>query len=322
MTYTCNYSGASVNVATTGTVLICPANSTNVSGQCVCASTHPEANGSCTVKWKASLDALNASGSILSYEGTTPTMTACHEGFAVTGSGSAVGLKNGVGRGEIYGPFTGTGGACGVVVAGAAAPSPCKPGEFSGEVNGQAVCIPPITSKTADSTVTAPASGSASAPTSGIQGAPAGAVTGTTSTQCTDGRCKTTTTYKDGDGSVVGTATKDDTFANFCAVNPGASICAPQELACEKEPDSLNCRALDVPTDSIPTREVTATFGVEDLGLGSGSCPSPVSVNTSNADFEISFIKWCDATTTYIRPVVLVIAAFAALMIALPKDSL
>ena len=322
MTYVCTYSGATVTVYTNSQTLVCPANSTNVSGQCVCSVNYPESNGSCTAAWKASLDALNASGSSLQYSGTSHTTTVCHAGFSVTGTGSVLGLKNGVGFGEVYGPFTGTGAACAGAAVGAAAPIPCKPGEFTGTINGEPVCVPPVSAQTAPEVVTAPASGASDAPTSGIPGAPPTAVTSTGSTTCDGASCTTTTTYKDSGGVVVGVGTKQETMPAFCAANPAASICGPQKTACELDPESIGCRDLDVPTTAVPTREVTATFGVESLGLGDGSCPAPVSFHTSNGDYSISFTKWCDAVTTYVRPLVLVLAAFAALMIAMPRESL
>jgi hypothetical protein len=93
----------------------------------------------------------------------------------------------------------------------------------------------------------------------------------------------------------------------------------PDADACAANPSRVGCATLDLPTDTVPTSEVTVTFSAEDLGLGAGGCPAPIGFNVATGSYSLNLSSWCDAVETWVRPLVIAIATLMAFMIAWPR---
>jgi hypothetical protein len=81
------------------------------------------------------------------------------------------------------------------------------------------------------------------------------------------------------------------------------------------KPVAPNSIELDVPNQDVPGREVNVTFTPQDLGLGNGSCPSPVSVSTTRGNIGWDYAPACDFIVTWIKPLVLAFATLSAFFI-------
>jgi hypothetical protein len=129
---------------------------------------------------------------------------------------------------------------------------------------------------------------------------------------------KTTTTEKD-------TVTDPQTQQTTVTTKQTAETIAPVDTTsqkpqeptdpCDKNPDRVGCATLDTPEGEIPKITKTFTFQAEDLGLGGGSCPAPTTVSTSNGSYTLDLGRYCDAITTYVRPVVILFGMLAAFLI-------
>ena len=73
----------------------------------------------------------------------------------------------------------------------------------------------------------------------------------------------------------------------------------------------MACATTDVPDGDIPTNTKTVTYAPEG-SLGGGSCPSDRSLGV---EYTFSYSSTCSTLTTYVRPMVLAIAAWMALVI-------
>lgn len=301
-------------------VAACGANATLTGGTtCTCNASYTQGDKVCTLttalESKTIQDLLNLSGNSLTYSGSTYQTEACYEGYVMRGTGSALGLRNGVGTGEIYGPFTATGATCtGQPVASAGT---CKPGEFTGEINGVASCVPAQGRQDIGSTVTAtPAAPGASAPA--IPGAPPTATTSQTSTTCTGSECTTTTTYKDGSGATVGTVKTDDSITSFCAKNVGSSICKEQANECEKNPKLVGCSELETPDGpTMPTQTINLTFAAETPFASDGACPVSASMTLGTTGKTVKPWDWakvCEQAVP-VRALVLALATLTGIFI-------
>jgi hypothetical protein len=80
---------------------------------------------------------------------------------------------------------------------------------------------------------------------------------------------------------------------------------------CTANPERLGCVKLgELPTDEVPKTTRTISYTAEALGLPAG-CPNPIPLAQGH---QLSYQATCDAFTTA-RPVVLVVAAFSAMLI-------
>jgi len=219
--------------------------------------------------------------------------------------------------GEVYGPFSSSGEACSSAPLGSAAPIPCKPGQFTGQIHGADVCVTASGTQSAPSTITAPSSGSASAATSGIANAPPTAVTAQETTTCEGTSCTTTTEYKNGAGTVVGTRTEAKPQASFCAENPGASICAPEKSECEKDPDTVGCSKYGTPDNSVALAQQDSGFSTVTAVsfTTTESCPASVPFDVFGHSYAIGYSGICSTLTDYIKPIILLLGAAAAAFI-------
>lgn len=85
---------------------------------------------------------------------------------------------------------------------------------------------------------------------------------------------------------------------------------------CKNNPDRAGCATLDTPEGEIPKTTRNITYQAENLGFGGGSCPANVVHSIGGKpQTVIDWAKNCDYLTTYVKPVVLAVAAFAALML-------
>ncbi|WP_158515838.1 IgG-binding virulence factor TspB family protein [Hydrogenophaga sp. PBC] len=123
-----------------------------------------------------------------------------------------------------------------------------------------------------------------------------------------------TTTSRDNTGTVTGVTT---TTTDQADPEPGQQE-GEQSLFCELFPNVLACAELGDPTgDDIPRSERSVSFEPEVL-FGSGSCPADVTITSQGMTVTVGqWSSWCPYITTYMRPMVLLLAAFAALMIVL-----
>lgn len=91
------------------------------------------------------------------------------------------------------------------------------------------------------------------------------------------------------------------------------------EDPCLANPDRNGCRKdhFDVPEGEIPKTTKTITFAAENLGFAGGSCPANRTQVIGNGQ-TITTADWvttCDMTVTYAKPMILIMATFAAMMI-------
>lgn len=89
-----------------------------------------------------------------------------------------------------------------------------------------------------------------------------------------------------------------------------------QSLFCELFPKVLACAEFGEPEgDEIPTEERSVDFEPE-LLFGNGSCPADTSITVNGTTITIGqWSSWCPYLTDYVRPMVLLLSAFMALMI-------
>ena len=110
------------------------------------------------------------------------------------------------------------------------------------------------------------------------------------------------------------------------ANKPDTAASAPQSPAsatqsdCEKHPDWVGCRDIGTPpTEDIPRRTVTLAYTPENH-FGGGSCPSNQSMQIQGGP-SVVISNWtpiCDQITTFVRPLLLVLAARGSLMVLAP----
>lgn len=260
----CNMKWASGGVANNYSIVYvgpsCPANSTGTPPSCVCKAGFIDSGSACTVAPPVNNCKAGASAGRFSYpqvagrsmsepyyicDGDTPSGNADGSVCVVRIDGSM-----GVG-GVVYGEAvytgskrtmatcTGGGGTGGTAdspnkanseppVAGEPAPTPCKPGEATGSVNGVSGCYPagasgqPVTTPTKTETTSPSTSGGTAPDTAGQIG----------QTQCVGSQCTTTTTTTktttDANGvttTTSGTSTKTESKGDYCRDNPNSEQC-------------------------------------------------------------------------------------------------
>jgi len=88
---------------------------------------------------------------------------------------------------------------------------------------------------------------------------------------------------------------------------------------CDKYPDILACQKpeLDTPEDDIPKSDKNISFTPESL-FGGGSCPANPGWSDALGNHELDLQPVCDITSSVVRPLVLAMAALAALFIIAP----
>lgn len=129
-------------------------------------------------------------------------------------------------------------------------------------------------------------------------------------------KTETTTNNYKYEGNKVTQTTSVSTVTQTCT---GAGACSTttektddERESCEKNPDSLACATTDTPEGEIPRSEKQITYTPEDPGFGGGSCPPDRAIGQ---EYSFSFAPTCNIISSYVKPMVLVIAGFMALMI-------
>lgn len=91
---------------------------------------------------------------------------------------------------------------------------------------------------------------------------------------------------------------------------PGAE---EEEDTCAKHPEILGCQKIDfdTPDGEIPKQDKQITYAPESVLTG-GSCPAPRELAYGRS---FSYAATCDALTTYVRPMVIAIAGWIAIVI-------
>lgn len=119
-----------------------------------------------------------------------------------------------------------------------------------------------------------------------------------------------TTTLRDPQGNITGTST---TTTDQADPQPGQE---EQSLFCELFPNVLACAEFGEPDgDEIPREERSVDYQAENL-FGSGTCPADTTVVVSGQTLTVGqWSMWCGYVVDYVRPMVLLLAAFTALMI-------
>jgi hypothetical protein len=150
-----------------------------------------------------------------------------------------------------------------------------------------------------------------------LQSIPTGGTQSVTTTVATTTADKYTYTY---DGDKV-TAKKETTTTTTLTVGTDPAIVKTEtktedakdetdtQSECEKSPDTLGCAKLDTPEIPVPKSTKNVDYAPDDLGFGSGSCPSPISGTAAGRTYTISYQPMCDLATNILRPVLLAMAA-------------
>lgn len=120
-----------------------------------------------------------------------------------------------------------------------------------------------------------------------------------------------TVTHRDPSGTVTGT-----TSTTTDEANPQPQQEEERSMFCELFPNVLACAEFGDPDgDDIPTQTRNVDFEAENL-FGGGSCPADTTITVRGNTITIGqWSTWCPYITTYVRPMVLLLAAFIALTI-------
>jgi len=117
-----------------------------------------------------------------------------------------------------------------------------------------------------------------------------------------------TITSRDPSGTVTSTTTTDTDDA---APQPGSE----QSMFCTLFPDILACAKFGEADEEIPTSTREVTFSEESL-FGGGTCPTDQTFTFRGHAIPITnYAQACDLLVTYVRPIALLLAFVAGLMI-------
>lgn len=87
---------------------------------------------------------------------------------------------------------------------------------------------------------------------------------------------------------------------------------------CKANPNRVGCVELGDPTGQIPKRDVAIGYTPESV-LGSGGCPADKTMTVAGRTIKAwDWQQSCSYIVSYVKPVVLAVSAFIALMIVLP----
>ena len=115
-----------------------------------------------------------------------------------------------------------------------------------------------------------------------------------------------------GDGTVRFTPRVVETTPEGTTVTEGAPSATNGPTDCEKFPDNIGCSKYGTPEDGQVDKK-TKNVSFSPVSLPGGGCPAPREFDAFGQHYSISWTPICDATTMYVKPVVLIIcSAFAA----------
>ena len=91
---------------------------------------------------------------------------------------------------------------------------------------------------------------------------------------------------------------------------------------CKLHPEILACQELDTPEDEIPRSTKELTYTEDAMFSGGGSCPADsfVTLHTGQTLKVWDWQKSCNMIVTYLRPLLLVVAAYIAFMMLVPQS--
>ena len=129
------------------------------------------------------------------------------------------------------------------------------------------------------------------------------------------------------DKDVTSTEEKTCTSTGTCTTTkpkPDEETQKPSEEEtdlCKLHPEILACQELDTPDDEIPksTREII--YSEDTMFSGGGACPADKTM-TLHTGQTVTVWNWqqsCDWITAYVRPILLVVASYIAVMMLVPK---
>jgi hypothetical protein len=205
----------------------------------------------------------------------------------------------------------------------------CPAGQCPGTVNGVSVCVP-CSESTTKTTETAASAPTGSTPPATSPGAPPGTTRETTETNCSGGRCTTTTRYYGSEGENLGDKVEEKEQTSFCKENPDIQMCKTSmfggscggsfscdgdaiQCAIAGEQHKRNCElfesnalsdvgaaavageGIDHPrkTPAIEGLALSSRLDQSDGGLG-GSCPGDQTVTISGKAVSIPLSNICD----------------------------
>lgn len=239
----------------------CPQNSMASGSQCVCNPGYEEKNGnSCVLPEPPDLceslaekcETLNGSKKWITglrrdvgykpFKTCTPAglVPGCNKGCVINSSGNGVFYKDQSGNYYFEGEGTISSETCFPTSEGSGEPpkeednplppseppeKPCNPGEYQYAVNGTNVCLP---AKSKETIIKEEVINNNDNSTTNIN----------TTVKCENGKCtiSETTTNKDSSGATTGESTKETQVSqsDFCAQNPGSSVCKSPGLGGEE----------------------------------------------------------------------------------------
>lgn len=90
---------------------------------------------------------------------------------------------------------------------------------------------------------------------------------------------------------------------------------------CKQNPDIVACAKTDTPEEDIPKATKELTYSEDTMFSGGGSCPAD-KVMTLHTGQTVKVWDWqqgCSWIVTYVRPILLVVASYIAVMMLVPK---
>ena len=331
--------------------------------KCFCDASHKAgADGKCADVGfcNAVVGGLNALNDPLKSSGGAGSLKACYGGCEIT---SDFGGQGSDGSFWLFPGYKATGNNCqgGQGSGDTIEPAPikCAQNKCPGTVNGQNVCVACSVSQ---NTGSSSSSGGASSPSSGASGSSSsidgvpGAVSKDSTVTCDGSNCTTTTTYRDGSGTTVGTKTDTKDQSSFCEENPGLAICKNSQISasCSSfscDGDAVQCAIAqqafkskcdwDKVDQSIvnagnsamsggdqPAGHPGANPSVITLGAGTldmserlgGGCPSDYSFSVGGHGYVIPFSQQC-GNLNLIGQCMVAVCLLAAVMIVFRGNS-
>jgi hypothetical protein len=118
--------------------------------------------------------------------------------------------------------------------------------------------------------------------------------------------------------TVVTTTNIYNTSNQITSVTTSTEEATPEKTGCEADTTTLDCISLGTPpTDEIPKVEKNITFSPEFIA-GSASCPANRTAVIGGKTVTVwAWDSYCPLILSYAKPVILVVSAFASLMIVL-----
>ncbi|MDD2730112.1 hypothetical protein [Malikia sp.] len=168
-----------------------------------------------------------------------------------------------------------------------------------------------------DPTITGPSSGPAGDPITTTKTNPDGSTV--TSTE------QKTNNYQYSGNTVAITSTTTTNVSNNSATNQITTTTTqkptePTEDFCKSNPEVIACKELefDTPESEIPRKKFDLIYSEESF-LDGGSCPADVYVSVGGQ--QVKAIDWqshCSKISAYVRPLVILLSGFIALLILVP----